>query len=65
MPALSNPKHERFARELAQGKSQIEAYELAGYKPNYEHASRLVRNGKVQVRLAELQERAAKRADIS
>ncbi len=30
MPALSNPRHEMFARELAKGKTADEAYEAAG-----------------------------------
>jgi phage terminase small subunit len=34
MSALDNPKHERFAQELAKGKSQVEAYAEAGYKPS-------------------------------
>jgi phage terminase small subunit len=34
MPVLSNPKHERFAQELAKGKTADEAYQLAGCKPN-------------------------------
>ena len=31
---LKNPRHERYAQELAKGKSQAEAYEAAGYKPS-------------------------------
>ena len=45
--ALKNPKHERFAQELAKGKSATEAYRLAGYKPDDGHASRLAGNGRV------------------
>lgn len=59
MPALQNARHERFAQELAKGKSQSEAYQLAGYEPSEPNASRLTRNDKVQARVAELQERAA------
>lgn len=65
MPVLSNPKHERFARELAKGKSQADAYEKAGYTPSEQHASRLARNGKISARVSELLEGAAKRAEIS
>jgi hypothetical protein len=31
MPVLDNPRHERFAQEVAQGTSQREAYKIAGY----------------------------------
>ena len=65
MPALTNPKHERFAQELAKGKSQVEAYELAGYKPNDSHAARLVGNGRIQGRIDELLERSAKKVEIT
>lgn len=65
MPALENPKHERFAQELAKGKSQAEAYLLAGYAASEPHASRLASNGKVEGRVAEILERAATRAEVS
>ena len=65
MPALSNPKHERFAQELAKGKSQADAYQLAGYKPSEPNASRLTRDDKVAARVAEILERSAIRAEIT
>lgn len=65
MPVLDNPKHELFAQALAKGKTQAEAYELAGYKPSEPNASRLTRHDKVQARVAEIQGRAAERAEIS
>ena len=65
MPALSNPRHERFAQELAKGKSQSEAYQDAGYEPSEPNASRLTRNDKVKSRVAELQERAAASVCVS
>jgi phage terminase small subunit len=65
MPALSNPRHERFAQELAKGKSQAEAYQIAGYEPSEPNASRLTRNDKVQARVAELQERAAIKTELT
>ena len=65
MPALQNPKHERFAQELAKGKSQVEAYELAGYKPNDGHACRLAGNGRILARIDELLERSAKKVEIT
>jgi len=61
MPPLTNARHERFAQELAKGKSQAEAYEAAGYEPSEPNASRLTRNDKVSARLAELKTAAAER----
>ncbi len=65
MSALENPKHERFAQELAKGRSQAEAYAEAGYRPSEPHASRLASNGKVAGRVAEILERAAIRAEVT
>jgi len=65
MPALENPKHERFAQAIAKGKSQAEAYESAGYAPSEPHASRLASNGKVQARVAELQDIGSLRAEVT
>jgi len=65
LPALSNAKHEYFAQGLAKGKTQLEAYEAAGYAPSEPHASRLASNGKIAARVAELLERAAIRTEIS
>lgn len=64
MPVLPNAKHERFAQELAKGKSATEAYALAGYKPSQPNASRLISNDMVQARVAELTGKAAERAEI-
>lgn len=65
MGVLSNPKHERFAQELAKGKCQSEAYAAAGYAPSEPNASRLTRNDKVAARVTELQERAAIRTEVT
>ena len=32
MPELKNPKHERFAQLIAEGMTQVDAYEEAGYR---------------------------------
>lgn len=63
MPQLSNPKHEIFAREIAKGKTGDQAYVIAGYKENRKNASRLRRNEDILRRIAELQERAAAKAE--
>jgi hypothetical protein len=65
LPALSNAKHEYFAQGLAKGKTQLEAYEAAGYSPDVGAACRLSKNIKVTARVAELLERAAVRTEIS
>lgn len=65
MAALTNPKHERFAQELAKGKTATEAYVLAGYKSHDGNAATLRGNQRVLDRVAELLNRAATRAEIS
>lgn len=65
MPALENPKHERFAQELAKGNTATEAYVLAGYAANDGNAIRLKGNDRVAARVAEIQERAATRAEVT
>jgi hypothetical protein len=65
MTTLSNTRHERFAQELAKGKSQEQAYIEAGYKPDRGAASRLSANVNIQSRVANLQERGAIKAEIA
>jgi hypothetical protein len=65
VPALDNAKHERFAQGLAKGKTQEEAYREAGYQGDRTAACRLSTNVNVTARVAEIQERAATRAEIS
>ena len=63
MAVLDNPKHERFAQELAKGKTATEAYVLAGYKDNDGNASKLA--SKVQDRVKEITGKAAERAGVT
>lgn len=65
MSALTNPKHERFAQELAKGQTADESYVTAGYKPSRPHASRLATKGNIQARVAEILERGAVRAEVT
>jgi len=65
MPILANPRHEKFAQELAAGKSASEAYVLAGFKKNDGNCIRLKGNERIQARLAELQEAAARKSEIT
>jgi phage terminase small subunit len=62
---LKNARHERFAQELAKGKSQVEAYRVAGYRPNDGHAARLAGNGRIAERMAELKTRAAEKVIVT
>ena len=57
MPVLKNTRHEKFAQALAQGKSQLEAYEIAGYSPHRGNASKLASENIILVRVHELQQR--------
>lgn len=65
MAALKNARHERFAQELAKGKSAAEAYVVTGYKDNRSAASRLSTNVNVAARVAELQGKAAERTVLT
>jgi phage terminase small subunit len=63
--ALKNARHERFAQELAKGKSQGDAYRAAGYTGDITAACRLSKNVKVAARIDELKQRAAARAEVT
>lgn len=64
MPVLTNPKHERFAQELAKGKSATEAMEAAGYG-DPRNSTRLTKNDEIRKRVDELQGNAAEKAELS
>lgn len=61
---LKNSRHERFAQELAKGKSQSEAYIAAGYKGDRTAACRLSTNVNIRERVLELTKRAAEKTAI-
>jgi hypothetical protein len=61
MPVLQNPRQEKYAQELAAGKSAAEAYELAGYQPNYGNCIRLKGNERVAARLDEILQESTKK----
>ena len=65
MPVLSNAKHERFAQELAKGKSADEAYVIAGYKANHGNAGTLKAKQVIRDRVADILERAATRVEVT
>lgn len=62
---LKNARHERFAQELAKGKSQVDAYQAAGYKPDRGAATRLSANVSVAARTDELKGRAAEKVVVT
>lgn len=64
MPALANTRHERFAQELAKGKSATEAMQEAGYS-DPRNSTRLTKNDEIRRRVSELQERGAIRTEIT
>jgi hypothetical protein len=61
MPTLQNPRHEKFAAELAAGKSAAEAYERAGYVKNFGNCIRLKGNERVSARVDEILQEATKK----
>lgn len=65
MGALPNQRHERFAQELAKGKSATEAQAEAGYSANRGNASTLANDQSILKRVAELQERGAIKAEVT
>ena len=65
MPVLKNARHERFAQALAKGKTAIDAYREAGYKPDRGAATRLSANVSIRDRIAELQSKTVKKVEIT
>lgn len=65
MPILENQRHEQFAQLVANGKSALDAYELAGYARNRACASRLQTNANIKARIQELQAVAADKHEIT
>lgn len=58
---LKNPKHERFAQELAKGKTPEAAYKDAGFKPARQNAHRLMTKDDIQTRVQEIVSRATEK----
>jgi len=54
MTMLAKPRHETFARALARGATQVDAYEEAGYARRSDCASRLALKPHVRARLEAL-----------
>jgi hypothetical protein len=62
MPALRNPKHEKFAQLVASGMTSQAACTQAGY-PSPQNAPRLRNNAPVAARISELQARNERKAE--
>lgn len=56
MPALSNPKHEIIAQELARGASYLDSYTKGGFKRTASSASKFVKQPHIVARVKEIQE---------
>jgi len=54
MPVLANPRHEKFAQLLAEGKTMTVAYELCGYRPSRGNASHLADKQSIRDRVHQL-----------
>ncbi len=54
MPVLQNPKREQFCQLIVSGKSQAQAYELAGFVPSRANAGKLRWAEEVKRRIDEL-----------
>lgn len=54
MPVLANPKHEAFAKAIADGLKMVDAYEMAGYARSPSAASQLNGRPEIQQRISEL-----------
>ena len=65
MGEIRNSRHERFAQELAAGKTADAAYEAAGYQKHRGNAARLSANEHVKNRVREIQSIGAERAAIT
>ena len=65
MPVLPNNKHELFAQGLAKGLSADAAYQAAGYKRDRGNAARLTANDSIHKRVAEIQGKAAEKAEVT
>lgn len=62
---LKNARHERFAQELAKGKSKVGAYKAAGFDGDRTNACRLATNGNIAKRVAALKAKAAEKVIVT
>ena len=65
MPVLSNSRHERFAQLLAEGKTAVDAHELAGFARNDSNSAQMAKRDDVKARVTELNGAAALQVGIT
>ena len=63
--ALKNPKHEKFALAIADGKNQLQAYIAAGYRGSDGNAATLAKRPEIRRRVEEIKGEAAAAAQVS
>lgn len=54
LPLTSTARREKFAQEIAAGKTQLEAAKIAGYRPNAANAGRIAKQPLVAARVANI-----------
>jgi phage terminase small subunit len=62
---LEKPRHEIFCEYVARGKSQAEAYMIAGYKRSDGNAATLAKRPEIRARIEEIKGEAAAAAQVS
>jgi len=65
MPVLANPRHEKFAQLMAEGKTATEAYDAAGYRHSRFNASKLANNPAVKERVIQITTKITSQAAFS
>ena len=63
--ALKNPKHEKFALAIADGKNQLQAYIAAGYRGSDGNAATLAKRPEIRSRVEEIKGEAAAAVQVS
>lgn len=62
---LANARHELFAQEIVGGKTPLDAYVAAGFKPDAGNPSRLAARPEVKARIEDLLAGAAEKVEIT
>ncbi len=65
MPVLTNSRREIFANLVARGKSQVEAYTLAGYNPSDTNGCTLANTPEVAARIQEIRMIVAAKTQVT
>jgi phage terminase small subunit len=63
--ALKNPKHEKFCQAVAEGKTNVQAYVIAGYKENIGNASTFACRPEIKERVNQIRVEGAAAAQVS